>query len=113
MLCYSNGTDKKRVIGRRRPKADRNCAAFTIMLRSVVLTCLRSKWKYCAGVVGNATWMFTSSASTASSLLSHAYIQPCTLTKPIFERHLPYVITQCCLPTTQHKWTYSPCQTGW
>ena len=41
---------------------------------SSVPTCLLRRWKYCAGVVGNATWTLTSSPSTASSLLSQAYV---------------------------------------
>lgn len=35
--------------------------------------CRRSKWKYCAGVVGCATNMFTVSPSTPSSALSHIW----------------------------------------
>lgn len=35
--------------------------------------CLLSKWKYCAGVVGCPTNMFTVSPSTPSSVLSHIW----------------------------------------
>lgn len=37
------------------------------------LTCWRSKWKYCAGVVGFTICMFTQSPSTPSSRLSVIY----------------------------------------
>lgn len=35
--------------------------------------CLLSRWKYCAGVVGCTTTMFTVSPSTPSSALSHIW----------------------------------------
>ena len=37
------------------------------------IICLRSRWKYWAGVVGWATHMFTVSPSTPSSVLSHIW----------------------------------------
>jgi len=56
-----------------------SCAVLKIIMplhptSTSCLTCLRSRWKYCAGVVGNASCMLMSSASMASSLLSQTYV---------------------------------------
>lgn len=42
-------------------------------LRKLRIICRRSRWKYCAGVVGLTTPMLTLSPSTPSSLLSHIW----------------------------------------
>jgi hypothetical protein len=56
--------------------------------------CLLSKWKYCAGVVGCTTDMFTVSPSTPSSALSHSWERKEGSIRLIFCNHKDHILAK-------------------
>ena len=65
------------------------------------IICLRSRWKYWAGVVGWATHMFTVSPSTPSSALSHIW-EGSERKEPTVESAHPILRAQAMLRGTRH-----------